>query len=165
MITPFADSETSSTSSYVSRLTSYGPRLHDPLLLLCSTAPKVTEATKRVAANPRAIVDGVVRDEDGRPMAGIGVRGIPRGKDVPWSPAAITDCDGRYRLPLPAPAGYAFQLFWNGKSIATDDPADPSRIELTLVPGEERRGLDLVLVRSRWESIAGESPATAVSCP
>jgi len=71
----------------------------------------------------------------------------------------------RFRLALPAPAGYAFQLFWNGKSIATDDPADPSRIELTLASGEERRGLDLVLVRSRWEQAAGESPGTAASCP
>jgi len=131
----------------------------------CSNAPKVTEATRRVAANPRAIVEGIVRDEDGRPVAGVGVRGIPRGKDVPWSPPVTTDCAGRFRLPLPAPAGYAFQLYWNGKSIATDDPADPSRIELTLAPGEERRGLDLVLVRSRWEQAAGESPGTAVSCP
>jgi len=135
------------------------------LLSYCSSAPKVTEATRRVAANPRAVVEGVVRDEDGRPVAGVGVRGIPRGKDVPWSPAATTDCAGRFRLALPAPAGYAFQLYWNGKSIATDDPADPSRIELTLASGEERRGLDLVLVRSRWEQAAGESPGTPASCP
>ena len=128
------------------------------LLASCSTAPKVTEATKRVAANPRAVVDGVVRDEHGRPVAGVGVRGIPRGKDVPWSPPATTDCGGHFRLSLPAPSGYAFQLYWNGKSIATDDPADPSRIEITLVPGEERRGLDLVLLRSRWEETAGEFP-------
>jgi len=74
------------------------------LLSYCSSAPKVTEATRRVAANPRAVVEGVVRDEEGRPVAGVGVRGIPRGKDVPWSPAATTDCAGRFWLALPAPA-------------------------------------------------------------
>jgi hypothetical protein len=124
----------------------------------CASAPKVTDATKRVAANPRAIVTGVVRDEDGRPVGGIGVRGIPRGKDVPWAPPATTDCAGRFRLPLPAPAGYAFQLLWNGRSVATDDPADPSRIEINLQPGEERNGLALTLVRARWEAAEGERP-------
>jgi hypothetical protein len=130
----------------------------------CASAPKVTEATKRVAANPRAVVTGVVRDEAGRPVAGIGVRGIPRGKDVPWAPAATTDCAGRFRLPLPAPSGYAFQLLWNGRSIATDDPADPSRIDVNLTPGEELDGLALTLVRARWESVAGESPGLAATC-
>jgi hypothetical protein len=124
----------------------------------CSSAPKVTDATKRVAANPRAIVTGVVRDEDGRPVAGVGVRGIPRGKDVPWAAPATTDCDGRFRLRLPAPAGYAFQFLWNGRSVATDDPADPSRVDINLQPGEERSGLDLTLVRARWEAAAGERP-------
>src|SRR6187455_1736316 len=66
----------------------------------CSSAPKVTDATKRVAANPRAIVTGVVRDEEGLPVAGVGVRGIPRGKDVPWAPPVTTGRDGRPGRPI-----------------------------------------------------------------
>ena len=59
----------------------------------CATAPKPTEASRRVAANPPAIVEGIVRDESGKPVAGIGVRGIPGGKQrymvsVPWPPLA-----------------------------------------------------------------------------
>lgn len=131
------------------------------VLASCASAPKVTEATKRVASNPRAIVSGVVRDENGRPVAGIGVRGIPRGKDIPWAPPAETDCAGRFRLPLPAPAGYAFQLYWNGRSVATEDPADPSRVDLTLTPGEERGDLQLVILRARWEQVTGEPPGRA----
>ena len=127
----------------------------------CASAPKVTDATKRVAANPRAVVTGIVRDEEGRPVAGIGVRGVPRGKDVPWSEPATTDCGGRFRLPLPAPADYAFQLFWNARSVATGDPADPSRLDISLRPGEERGGLDLTLVRARWEAATGERPGLA----
>jgi hypothetical protein len=131
----------------------------------CASAPRVTDATKRIASNPPATVEGVVHDEDGRPVAGIGVRGIPRGKDIPWGPPAITDCGGRFRLTLPAPAGYAFLFVWNGRSIATDDPADPSRIEINLRPGETRGGLDLVLVRARWQWVTGETPGLPPTCP
>jgi len=118
----------------------------------------VTDATRRIAANPPAVVEGTVRDEDGRPVAGLGVRGIPRGKDIPWAPPVTTDCDGRFRLELPAPAGYAFLFVWKERSIATEDPADPSHIEIVLQPGENRRGVDLTLVRARWEAVAGDSP-------
>jgi hypothetical protein len=135
------------------------------LAAACASAPKVTDATKRIAANPPATIEGVVHDEDGRPVAGIGVRGIPRGKDIPWGPPAITDCGGRFRLTLPAPAGYAFLFVWNGRSIATDDPADPSRIEINLRPGETRGGLDLVLVRARWQWVTGETPVIPPTCP
>jgi hypothetical protein len=138
-----------------------------PLALLaaaCASAPKVTEATRRVAANPPATVEGVVHDEEGKPVAGIGVRGIPRGKDIPWAPPATTDCAGRFRLEVPAPAGYAFLFVWNGRSIATDDPADPSRIEITLHPGETHAGVELVLVRARWEAVTGESPGLPATC-
>ena len=134
------------------------------LLAACASAPKVTEATRRVASNPPAVVEGVVRDENGRAVAGIGVRGVPRGKDIPWAPPVTTDCAGRFRLSLPAPAGYAFQLYWNGRSVATDDPADPILVDVALQPGEERSGLDLTLVRARWESVTGESPGNAGAC-
>jgi hypothetical protein len=134
------------------------------LLAACASAPKVTEATKRVASNPRAIVEGVVRDETGREVAGIGVRGVPRGKDIPWAPPVTTDCAGRFRLLLPAPGGYAFQLYWNGRSVATDDPADPLLVDLVLRPGEERKGLELTLLRGRWEFVTGESPGGSAGC-
>jgi hypothetical protein len=134
------------------------------LLAACASAPKVTEATKRLASNPRAVIDGVVRDETGRPVAGIGVRGVPRGKDIPWAPPVTTDCAGHFRLALPAPAGYAFQLYWNGRSVATDDSADPLLVDVVLRPGEERSGLELTLLRGRWESVTGESPGSPASC-
>jgi hypothetical protein len=130
----------------------------------CASAPKVTDATRRVAANAPAIVEGVVRDEHGSAVAGIGVRGIPRGKDIPWAPPATTDCGGRFRLALPAPGGYAFLFVWDGRSVATEDPADPSRIEITLEPGETRSGLELVVVRARWEEVTGERPGLAATC-
>src|SRR4051794_11507595 len=152
------------------RIAAHGSRLTALFLLCtpamrCATAPEVTEATRRIAANPPAIVEGVVRDEAGRPVGGIGVRGIPRGKDIPWSPPATTGCDGRFRLSLPAPATYAFLLLWNEKSVSTEDPSDPARIEIPVTPGEERRGLDLTLLRGRWEDAAGEFPGRSAACP
>ena len=42
-----------------------------------------TAASRRIGANPPGFVEGRVRDPDGRPVAGIGVRGIPRGADDP----------------------------------------------------------------------------------
>ena len=47
---------------------------------------------------------------------------------------------------------------WLPEPLTSDDPADPSRIDINLQPGEERSGLDLTLVRARWEAAAGERP-------
>src|SRR5258705_2210142 len=80
----------------------------------CATAPTPTEASRRIAAKPPAIIEGRVTDTAGRPVAGIAVRGIPRGADIPWAPPAVTDCDGRFRLSVPAPAAYGFLLAWKG---------------------------------------------------
>jgi hypothetical protein len=121
----------------------------------CASAPRPTDATRRIGANPPAIVEGRVRDAEGRPVAGIGVRGIPRGKDIPWVPAATTQADGSFRLRLAAPASYGFYLVWRGEVVITPDPRDPARLAIPLAPGETRRGLDLLFLRNDWERAAG----------
>src|SRR5215470_12104495 len=74
-------------------------------------------AAKRIAQNPPATIVGRVTDPDGKPVAGVGVRGIPRGEDIPWWAPAMTDCDGRFRLKVAAPAAYGFLLSWRGVSV------------------------------------------------
>jgi hypothetical protein len=133
----------------------------------CVSAPRTTAETRRVAANPRAIVEGRVTDEDGRPLAGVSVRGIPRGKDVPWMPWVVTGCDGAFRLPLAAPAHYAFQLLWKERSVITESPRDPARLEVPLLPGEHRTGVDLVLLAELWRPLTGPGWASPQpsACP
>lgn len=131
----------------------------------CATAPKVTAATRRIEANPRAVVEGRVRDLDGRPVAGIGVRGIPRGADIPWAPAVPTGCDGRFRLSLAAPGYYGFLLLWEGRSVVTADPRDPARVEISVVPGQTVSGVELVFLGDEWRAISEAAPADTPSCP
>ena len=119
---------------------------------------------RRVAANPPAIVEGRVRDTEGHPVAGIGVRGIPAGKDVPWSPVAETDCDGRFRLTLAAPATYSFALLWRGTSVITPDPRDPSRRSVTVAPATATAGVELVFLAEGWRDAAVPVPATTPAC-
>ena len=135
-------------------------------LIHCATAPKVTAATRRISANPPAVVEGRVRDLDGRPVAHIGVRGLPRGADIPWAPAASTECDGRFRLTLPAPGDYGFLLVWNGESVVTSDPRDPALIELSVSPGRTVTGIELVFLGDEWRTInPPAAPADTPSCP
>jgi hypothetical protein len=122
-------------------------------VLACAAAPKPTPEMLRLEANPRAVVEGRVTDAEGRPVAGIAVRGIPRGRDIPWLPWAQTQCDGSYRLTLAAPAHYAFQLRWKSRSVITEDPRDPARLEVAVLPGERRTGVDLVFLRSVWQRV------------
>jgi hypothetical protein len=131
----------------------------------CATAPKETEATRRVAANPPAIVEGRVRDAEGHPVAGIGVRGIPAAKDVPWSPVVETGCDGRFRLTLAAPATYSFVLLWHGTGVITPDPRDPSRESVSVAPATTASGVELVFLAADWRDAAVPVPATTPSCP
>lgn len=131
----------------------------------CATAPKQTEASRRVATNPRAIVEGRVRDADGRPVAGVGVRGIPGGKDVPWDSVAVTGCDGSFRLSLPAPASYTFLLFWHGTGVITPHPEDPSRTSVSVAPGALVRGVDLIFLAPQWRDVTASAPAATPSCP
>lgn len=131
----------------------------------CATPPKVTAATRRISANPPAVVEGRVRDLDGRPVAGIGVRGLPRGADLPWAPPATTQCDGRFRLTLPAPGGYGFLLLWNGEAVVTSDPRDPALIDISVAPGQTVSGIELVFLGDEWRAISPASPADTPSCP
>ena len=156
----------------MNRLLPFLPALSVLLLLGSAAAPKPTEEMQRIDANPRAVVEGRVTDAEGRPVSGISVRGIPRGRDIPWPAWVATQCDGTYRLPLAAPAHYAFQLLWKGRSVITEDPRDPARLEVALLPGERRTGVDLVFLPALWRKVTGpekESEPTAASdsrpCP
>ncbi len=135
-------------------------------MVACAAAPKPTAEMRRIEANPRAVVEGRVTDAEGRPVGGISVRGIPRGRDIPWPPWTATQCDGTYRLTLAAPAHYAFQLLWKGRSVITGDPRDPARLEVSVLPDERRTGVDLVFLPALWREVTGpawEPPAAAAS--
>lgn len=133
----------------------------------CASAPRTTAETRRIAANPRATVEGRVTDAAGRPLAGVSVRGIPRGEHIPWSPWVPTGCDGTFRLSLAAPAAYAFQLLWKGRSVITPSPQDPARQEIPLLPGTHRDGVDLIFLSELWQPVIGPewSPPEPSSCP
>src|SRR5262245_42797999 len=131
----------------------------------CATAPKVTAATRRISSNPKAVVEGRVRDEDGRPVAGIGVRGIPRGANIPWSPTAPTDCDGTFRLSLAAPGDYGFLLSWKDEAVVTADPRDPALLQISVAPGQTVSGIDLLFLGDQWRAISPAAPADTPSCP
>jgi hypothetical protein len=131
----------------------------------CATPPKVTAMTRRIEANPRAVVEGRVRDLDGRPVAGIGVRGIPRGAAIPWAPPAPTACDGSFRLSLPAPATYGFLLVWKDEAIVTADPRDPAHVEVSVAPGQTISGVELFFLGDEWRAISEAAPADTPSCP
>jgi len=135
------------------------------LSLACGTPPKPTAASRVIAANPSATVAGRVRDPDGRPVAGIGVRGIPRGADIPWSAPAPTACDGTFRLSLAAPGGYGFLLVWKGESVVTSDPRDPALVEVAVVPGQTLTGVELLFLGDAWRALTSKAPADTPSCP
>lgn len=117
----------------------------------CATGPNPTREAVRRSANAPAIVEGRVVDPHGKPIAGISVRGLPRDKDLAWSPAAVTDGAGRFRLELVAPGDYGFFLSWNGVAVVTPREDDPSRILVKVAPGERRGGVEIVFRRDEWE--------------
>jgi hypothetical protein len=123
----------------------------------CLSAPRPTEEAIRRQANPRAVVEGIVRDERGGPVEGIVVIGLPRDRDLTWSGPARSDASGRFRLSLIAPGVYGFLLSWNGVSVITKSSSDPSRLRIALVPGEKRDGLELTWLRPEWEATLAES--------
>jgi hypothetical protein len=133
------------------------PALVVVLAIRCASAPKPTAGSWRIRANAPAVVEGRVRDSEGRPVAGIAVRGIPRGKDIPWSPAATTDGDGRFRISLAAPGDYGFLLIWKGRVVITSNPRDPARLEIPLAPGEIRKDVELLFLRADWQRAMGEA--------
>ncbi len=134
-------------------------------LVACAAPPKPTAASKRVGQNPPATIEGRVTDPDGRPVAGVGVRGIPRGEDIPWRPAVTTDCDGRFRLSVAAPAAYAFLLSWKSVSVMTPSLDDPAMIAVPVHPGETVEGVALVFDAAAWRRTGAADPPDAPACP
>ena len=130
-----------------------------PALLLallpsaCATPPRPTAASLALEANARATVEGRVLDRQGRPVAAISVEALPHGKDIGWSPPAVTDPEGRFRLTLVAPAEYGFLLSWQGRTVITTDKDDPSRLRVTVSPGSRREGIQLLFLREEWEKV------------
>ena len=98
---------------------------------------------RQLFANPRAVVEGRVLDRSGRPVVGVAVTAIPRGRDIEWSPAATTDADGKFTLTLYAPADYAFFISRDGRTVITPDPDDPLRVVVSVQPGQRRTGVEL----------------------
>lgn len=93
-------------------------------------------------------------DRQGRPVAAIEVRGLPRGKDAGWSPPpAVTDSEGRFRLSLIAPAEYGFLLSWNGRTVITPEENDPARLRIAVLPGQRRDGIEILFLRDAWEKL------------
>jgi hypothetical protein len=131
-----------------------GPVLLPALLLAaCATPPRPTKASLVLSANERAVVEGRVTDRQGRAVAAIKVQGLPRGKDIGWSPAAVTDSNGRFRLVLIAPADYGFLLSWNGRTVVTPEKDDPARLNVAVEPGSRREGVALLFLREEWEKL------------
>ena len=134
-------------------------------LASCASAPRPRPATSRIASNPPAIVEGRVTDTAGRPAAGMDVRGIPRGEDIPWSPPAVTDCEGRFRLSVAAPAAYGFLLSWKGTAVLTPEPDDPALVGVPVAPGQTVQGVALVFDADAWRQATDAAPADTPSCP
>jgi hypothetical protein len=130
------------------------------LLLLaaaCASPPPPTAAAKRIARNPKAVVEGRVTDEDGRAVAGVLVQAIPGGRDIQWADAAPTDASGHFRLSLDAPADYAFMIFDGPVAVVTSSPRDPARVRVALQPGEIRKGIELTYLSSERKQAATPS--------
>jgi len=94
----------------------------------------------------------VVDSETGDPVAGIEVLGLPRGKDYPWGPSAVTDAKGRFTLALAAPAEYAFILRVGGISIVTPSPDDPGYVDVSTRPGRPIDGVRLKFIRRAFKA-------------
>ena len=122
-------------------------------LTACATPPRPTAASIALAANQRAVIEGRVLDRQGLPVAAIQVRALPRGKDIGWSQAAVTDAEGHFRLTVIAPAEYGFFLTSSGRTVVTPEKDDPARLDIAVSPGEHRSGIDLLYLREEWERL------------
>ena len=131
----------------------------------CAAAPEPTARMRKIAVNAPAVVEGRVRDVGGRPAAGLRVRAIPRGGDIPWSPWTTTGCDGSFRLSLAGPGSYGFLLAWNDTALITPSPEDPALLQVEVEPGQTVRGVELVFLGSEWKRLTEAAPADTPSCP
>jgi hypothetical protein len=119
----------------------------------CAAAPRPTATSLALAANARATIEGRVLDRKRHPVSGIAVQALPRGKDIGWSPPAVTDAEGRFRLSLLAPAEYGFLLRWRGRTVVTPGPDDPARRAVAVNPGDHREGIELLFLSEEWQKI------------
>ncbi|HEX9287689.1 MAG TPA: carboxypeptidase-like regulatory domain-containing protein [Thermoanaerobaculia bacterium] len=117
----------------------------------CASRPRSTEEAVLRRANPPAVVEGRVRDPQGRPVTGVAVRGLPHERDLGWSAPSVTDDEGRFRLTLVAPGEYGFLVSWRGISIVTPLKDDPARVRIALRAGEKRMNVELVFRREEWD--------------
>ena len=117
----------------------------------CASPPRPTTEAVHRSRNPPAIVEGTVRDRAGTRLSGLSVQGLPREKDLLWSPAAVTDREGRFRLSLDAPGEYGFLVTSGRITVVTPRSDDPSRTIVSLRPGERRTGIELVFHREDEE--------------
>ena len=139
-------------SELSSRFRSAGAAVIATLLIAgCVTPPRPTAEAVRRSANAPAVVEGIVRDAAGIPVVGITVRGLPREKDLAWSPATVTDREGRFRLVLAAPGEYGFLVSSGGITVVTPREDDPSRVIVSLRPGERRTGIVLLARLEEFE--------------
>jgi hypothetical protein len=131
----------------------------------CASSPRPREAALRIAKNAPAVVEGRVTDPSGHPAAGVGVRGIPRGEDIPWTAPAVTDCDGRFRVSVAAPAAYAFLLYWKDTAVMTSAPDDPSLVAVPVQPEQTVSGVALIFDAEAWRRATDAGPGSTPSCP
>ncbi|HKB70862.1 MAG TPA: carboxypeptidase-like regulatory domain-containing protein [Thermoanaerobaculia bacterium] len=126
------------------------------LTAACAAAPKPSPQILALRRAPKVRVSGIVVDaETGRPVAGIEVTGLPRGKDYPWCPPDTTGRDGRFSLELAAPAEYSFLLRLGKISVLTPSRDDPGYVDVATEPGHPIDGIRLKLIR---EAFAGPAP-------
>lgn len=76
---------------------------------------------------------------------------MPRNENLLWSDAAVTDGEGRFRLSVAAPGEYGFLVTSGAITVLTPRPDDPSRMVVSLRPGERRAGIELVFRRENEE--------------
>jgi hypothetical protein len=119
----------------------------------CATPPRPAPETLALASNARATIEGRVADREGRPVPGIRVQALPRGRDAGWSAPAVTDSEGRFRLSLIAPAEYGFLLSWQGRAVITPEENDPARLRIAVLPGQRREGIEILFLQDAWEKL------------
>lgn len=119
----------------------------------CVKPPPPTSGALELALNPRATVAGRVTDTEGCPVEGVGVQGVPGGRDILWSPAGVTDAEGRFRLSLDAPAEYVFLIFDGPIGVVTPSPRDPAQVRVFLQAGETAEGIELTLLRNERQCL------------
>jgi protocatechuate 3,4-dioxygenase beta subunit/uncharacterized GH25 family protein len=135
---------------------------HGPAALAAGET-KTVSLTLATAAS----IDGVVRFDDGRPAAGVRVRGAPRVPGASQPLTVTTGEDGTFHL-APLKAGqFMVAASRSGEPAVTDSEDRPDLKIVSLAAGEGRTGLSLVLpsagrvIAGRITDAAGKPAAGA----